>query len=82
MSGNSLLLDTNILIYLSKGTLDFSKITQGYDKVYLSVISYMEALGYMFNDESERELIVNFLHSLEIVQTDMDIAEDVRYSLH
>ena len=77
MNGNSLVLDSNILIYLSKGDLDFSKITQGYSNIYISVISYMEALGFNFKNESEKKLIEQLLRSIEVIHTDAEIASAV-----
>ena len=45
MNGNSALLDSNILIYLSKNELPFSILDQ-FAALFISVISYMEVLGY------------------------------------
>ena len=45
MNGNSALLDSNILIYLSKNELPFSILDQ-FAALFVSVISYMEVLGY------------------------------------
>jgi len=77
MNGNNLVLDSNVLIYLSKGELDFAKITRSYSNVYISVISYMETLGFPFKDKSERQLIEQLLTSIVIIQTDMEISEKV-----
>lgn len=41
MNGNSALLDSNILIYLSKNELPFSILDQ-FTALFVSVISYME----------------------------------------
>lgn len=70
----SLVLDTNILIYLSKGEIDFKQITLDYDKLYISVISYMEVMGFNFGNNVEKEIVEKYLTSFEIVQTDMEIA--------
>ena len=77
MIGSNLLFDTNILIYLSKGELELKVLTEKYDKIYISVISYMEALGYAFKNENEKRLIERLLQSFEIVQTDIEIANTV-----
>lgn len=74
MTGNSLLLDTNVLIYLSKGKLEFAKIIRDSHQVFISVISYMEVLGFEFKDATERKLIEQLLQSFTIIQTDMEIA--------
>lgn len=77
MNGNNLVLDSNILIYLSKGNLDFAKVTQGYNNIFISVISYMEALGFDFKNESESKLIQQLLKSIAIIHTDTEIADTV-----
>ncbi len=45
MSGNRLLLDTNILIYLSKQELKLEDFASEDDMLYISVITLMEAKG-------------------------------------
>ena len=77
MTGNNVVLDSNILIYLSKGELDFKKLVEGYDSIFISVVSYMEALGFDFKDKEEKVLIERLLNSIEIIQTDMEIANSV-----
>jgi hypothetical protein len=52
MNGNSALLDSNILIYLSKNELPFSILDQ-FAALFVSVISYMEVLGYRFTNRQK-----------------------------
>jgi len=70
-----LVLDTNILIYLSKGEIDFESLVSVYDKFFISVISYMEVMGFKFETEDEKNTIEKLLLSFEIIQTDMEIAK-------
>jgi predicted nucleic acid-binding protein len=78
MSGTKAgLLDSNILIYCSKGQIDFKVIAANFDKLFVSVITYMETLGHNFSNPKEKELIEKILNSLPIVQTDMAIANQV-----
>lgn len=78
MSGTKCgVIDSNILIYCSKGQVNFMEIASNFDKLYVSVITYMETLGYAFSNPSEKVLIEKILNSLPIVQTDMDIANQV-----
>ncbi|GAA4458591.1 type II toxin-antitoxin system VapC family toxin [Nibrella saemangeumensis] len=67
-------LDSNILIYLSKGQLSFKTISDRYDAIYIPSIVYMEVLGFPFRDAEEESRLVNFLNTLPVYQTDMDIA--------
>jgi predicted nucleic acid-binding protein len=71
------LLDSNILIYCSKGQIDFKVIAAHFDELFVSVITYMETLGHNFSNPKEKELIEKLLNSLPIVQTDMAIANQV-----
>lgn len=57
MSGNSLLLDTNILIYLSKKELNLEDFASKDDILYVSVITLMEAKGYLFSNKNEEAII-------------------------
>lgn len=71
------LLDSNKLIYCSKGQIDFTVIAAHFDELFVSVITYMETLGHNFSNPKEKELIEKLLNSLPIVQTDMAIANQV-----
>jgi predicted nucleic acid-binding protein len=60
MSGNRLLLDTNILIYLSKKELNLEDFASENDVLYISVITLMEAKGYLYSNIKE-EIIIDEL---------------------
>jgi len=60
MSGNRLLLDTNILIYLSKKELNLEDFASKNDVLYISVITLMEAKGYLYSNIKE-EIIIDEL---------------------
>ena len=78
MSGTkSGVLDSNILIYCSKGQVKFQEIASHFDYLFVSVITYMETLGYNFSNPDEKDLIEKMLNTLPIVQTDMGIANQV-----
>ena len=51
------LLDSNILIYRSKGMLDFKVIAKRYDNLFVSAITFMETLGFQFTDPVEKAKI-------------------------
>jgi predicted nucleic acid-binding protein len=77
MSGRKVLLDSNIIIYLSKGVLDIESILENYDELYISIITYMEVLGFRFSNKKELLLIKELLNSFEIINLNSEIAEDV-----
>jgi hypothetical protein len=60
MTGNRLLLDTNILIYLSKKELNLEDFASENDILYISVITLMEAKGYLYSNIKE-EIIIDEL---------------------
>jgi len=77
MSGKKVLLDSNIIIYLSKDLLDIDEILADYDDFFISIITYMEVLGYQFEDQDEEQLISQLLEQLEIIHLNMEIAQEV-----
>ena len=56
MNGNNAILDSNILIYLSKNELPLAFLDQ-FDSLFISVISYMEVLGYTFRNSEEENFV-------------------------
>ena len=65
MNGNSVLLDSNIIIYLSKREIPLSFLDQ-FDEHYISIITYMEVLGYQFRDPKEEVFIREMLEVFSI----------------
>lgn len=54
MNGSDALLDSNIIIYLSKKELNPTFLNR-FEAIFISVISYMEVLGYNFKDKKEED---------------------------
>lgn len=73
MSGNKLLLDTNILIYLSKKEIALESFAKSDDLIGISVITYMEALGFPFQNKPEEEIIVALCDNLKVFQLSDEI---------
>ncbi len=76
MSGNSALFDSNIIIYLSKREISLSFLDQ-FDDHYISVITYMEVLGYRFRGDREEKFIKEMLGVFHILYIDQKIADMV-----
>jgi len=76
MIGNSALFDSNIIIYLSKREIPLTFLDQ-FDEHYISVITYMEVLGYRFRDAKEEEFIREMLGVFHILYIDQKIADVV-----
>lgn len=77
MSGNSVVLDSNIIILASKQQLDIQKLIEKYDHFYVSIITYMEVVGYKNIFPEERSVIDNFFDHVEIIDVSREIAEIV-----
>jgi len=57
MNGTNFLIDTNILIYLTQGKLKTSDFARKGSFLYISSITYIEALGYSFLNKDEEQAI-------------------------
>ncbi|MGC8770960.1 MAG: type II toxin-antitoxin system VapC family toxin [Brevinematia bacterium] len=73
MNGNALL-DSNAIIYFSKGAIDFNKLIEKYDNFIVSIISYIEVMGFNFKDKNEEELVKELFKNLEIIDVNFEIA--------
>jgi len=71
------LLDSNTIIYLSKRLISIDDVFNNDDKYAISVITYMEILGYEFNSKNEEKFIKELLSYLEILYIDEQIANKV-----
>ena len=77
MSGNRVLLDTNVIILLSKSKIDAKKLSTRYNEFFVSMITYMEIYGFDFKEEKEKRRIDAFFANVELVNISMEIAETV-----
>ena len=77
MSGNKLLLDSNIAIYLSKKTLSILDFAQPGDTLFVSLVTYMEVVGYTFSDETEEAFTKALFDSLQRLPVTQAVANRV-----
>ncbi len=75
MNGTSVVLDSDVIIFGSKKLVDVDKLVSRYDRLYVSIISYMEVYAFDFANSGERDLIDEIFTNLEIIDTGKDIAE-------
>jgi hypothetical protein len=75
MSGK--LVDTNVLIYLSKKKLKLEKIASPEDTLFISVITYMEVMGYAFNSNPEKALVEKLCSLFPTIDLNSEIVEQV-----
>lgn len=71
------LLDTNILIYLSKKEIEIESFSSRDTKLYISVITYMEAMGFQFVNSIEKSIIEQLCSNFEIINLNQDIIDKV-----
>ncbi len=76
MNGRSALFDSNTIIYLAKKEMPLS-VLESCEKHYISVITYMEVLGYNFKEPREEEYIKELLGLFKTIYIDQEIADRV-----
>ena len=72
MSGNSLLIDTNIALYLLNGDTTIAELLNGRD-VHVSFITELELLGFQDIKEEDRSIIEDLLNNCIIVDLNQAI---------
>lgn len=78
MSGTKIIIDTNLLILLSKGSISVDALFSNQSATYgISVITQMEALGYPFKSKTEEDFIRNLVDLFEVIYIDKKIANQV-----
>jgi len=76
MNGPNALLDSNIIIYLSKRELPLACLDR-FESIFISVITYMEVLGYNFTDNREKDFIEELISLFNLRFIDKQIADSV-----
>ena len=74
MSGNKLLVDTNILIYYFDGNLKARQLVDG-NHIFVSAITVIEVLGYLRISPSEEQTIRSLLQNCQLVELTPSIRE-------
>lgn len=75
MSGNKAILDSNLLIFLSKNLIDRQKLYSKYDEFCVSIITYMEVYAFNFSNETEKDSLNQTFANLEIIEINREIAD-------
>jgi predicted nucleic acid-binding protein len=76
VNGDAVLFDSNVIIYLSKRELPLAFVEQ-FDDIRISVVTYMEILGFRFRDPQEEGLVKELVELFEIVFVSEAIAKKV-----
>ena len=75
MSGKTLILDTNIIIHLSYGELNTTDFSSNGDRLCISAITYMEALGYPFKTKEDESFVRMLCNSFDLIDLTKPIIE-------
>lgn len=70
-------LDSNTIVYLSKEIIDIDNVFDDSEEYGISVITYIEVLGYHFESTKEKEFIEELLSYLTVIYIDETIAKKV-----
>lgn len=60
MSGTKALLDSNAIIFASKGIIDADKLLQAGVNYYASIVTFIEVYAYEFTDPAEKDVLMKF----------------------
>ena len=72
----NVILDSNIIIYLSKGIIDIADLMRSEEvKIWISIISYMEVLSFNFLSSEEEKFVRDLLQEFFIIEINREIAE-------
>lgn len=74
MNGNSVLLDTNTVLYFLGGDQTLSDFISD-KKVYISVITELELLGYKKLISKELNLVTRFIQAIQVIPITEEIKE-------
>jgi predicted nucleic acid-binding protein len=74
---NGKLVDTNIIVYLSKRKIDLRQIIFGEEQLFISIITYMEVLGFRFNDNHEKEIVLKICDLFPVIDLSREIVDKV-----
>lgn len=72
-----IILDSNAIIYLSKGLLAIDDAFPDGEIYAASVVTFMEVMGYPFESVQEEQLVTALFDQLRIIMIDEQIAKQV-----
>ena len=76
MNGNKkAVLDSKVIIEASKKLIDVKTTLSSYSHIYISVVTYVEVIGFNFIDEKEEQIIKGLLAKFPIVNINKEIAD-------
>lgn len=78
MSGNNILVDTNLIIHALNGNTQVISLLEK-QTLFISVVTEIELLSIKFRNKHEENLMIDFISNCFIINLDMDVkAETIR----
>ena len=77
MRGKKIILDSNIIIYLSQNRILTDDLIKDKNYYFISAITYMEVLGYKFDSIDEEKIVRDLLNLFTIIYIDKKITGKV-----
>jgi hypothetical protein len=75
MNGNSVLIDSNVVIDLILNKIELNEILVHYNQISVSFITYIEVLGYSFKNDQEKNITTQLMHHLKVIYPNEKITE-------
>ena len=75
MSGKTFILDTNTIVYLSQEKIRITDFASRGDRLCISIISYMESLGYPFKSKEEERIVKSLCDSCDVFNLSKQITD-------
>ncbi len=75
MSGTKAILDSNAIIFGSKGKIDVEELLSRYDKFFASIITYAECYAFDFQNPLGKDITDEIFANLEIIELNKAIAD-------
>ena len=72
-----IILDSNVIIYISQKKLELKELPVEYDEILISSISCMEVLGFNFPEEETEKSLIEFIDSFNVIDTNFEIRKKV-----
>lgn len=72
-----IVLDSNVVIYISQDKLELKNLPSKYDEILISSITCMEVLGFNFPEQETEKSLTEFIDNLIVIETNFEIRKKV-----
>ncbi len=75
MNGTKAVLDSNVIIFGTRGIIDVEDLLSRYDEFFASIITYAEVYAFDFQNSLEKHIADEIFANLEIIEFTKPIAD-------